>query len=94
MTDMRPIASIVVGTRHRRDLGDIDGLARSLAEVGLLHPIIITRDGMLDRRRAPDLVQIRPASRFQRIPVNTFARIPARSDLQRLLALECDGGGR
>jgi N6-adenosine-specific RNA methylase IME4/ParB-like chromosome segregation protein Spo0J len=43
----RPINSIRVGTRHRRDLGDIDGLAVSIADVGMLHPIVITPDGML-----------------------------------------------
>src|SRR5258708_5867383 len=43
----RPISSIRVGTRHRRDLGDIDALARSIADVGLLHPIVITAGGVL-----------------------------------------------
>jgi ParB-like chromosome segregation protein Spo0J len=41
------IADIMVGTRHRRDLGDIEGLAGSIADIGLLHPIVIRRDGML-----------------------------------------------
>ena len=38
---------IVVGIRHRRDLGDIDALAKSIAEVGLLHPVVITPQGVL-----------------------------------------------
>jgi N6-adenosine-specific RNA methylase IME4/ParB-like chromosome segregation protein Spo0J len=42
-----PIADIVVGIRHRRDLGDIDSLARSIADVGLLHPIVVRPDGVL-----------------------------------------------
>jgi len=37
-----PISSIVVGKRRRKDLGDIDGLATSIADVGLLHPIVVT----------------------------------------------------
>lgn len=41
------IASIIVGERHRRDMGDIDGLAASIAELGLLHPVVITPDGRL-----------------------------------------------
>jgi hypothetical protein len=41
------IADIIVGERHRRDLGDIDGLARSIADVGLLHPIVIDSHGRL-----------------------------------------------
>ena len=44
---MRPIDSIVVGERLRKDMGDLEGLARSIAEIGLLHPIIITPDGQL-----------------------------------------------
>jgi ParB family chromosome partitioning protein len=42
-----PVTDIIVGDRHRHDLGDIDALARNIAEVGLLHPIVIRRDGTL-----------------------------------------------
>jgi 16S rRNA G966 N2-methylase RsmD len=42
-----PIASIEVGERYRRDLGDIAALARSIEAVGLLHPIVIDRRGRL-----------------------------------------------
>jgi hypothetical protein len=35
-TETLPIADIRVGKRHRRDMGDIAGVAASLAEVGLL----------------------------------------------------------
>jgi ParB-like chromosome segregation protein Spo0J len=41
------IDSIKVGKRHRKDLGDIEGLAASIEEVGLLHPPVITPDGEL-----------------------------------------------
>jgi ParB-like chromosome segregation protein Spo0J len=41
------IANIKIGTRHRKDLGDIEGLARSIADVGLLHPIVVRADGTL-----------------------------------------------
>jgi N6-adenosine-specific RNA methylase IME4 len=44
---MMPIAQIVIGTRHRRDLGDIDGLAGSIAELGLLQPVVVRPDGTL-----------------------------------------------
>jgi len=43
----RRIDEIVVGERHRRDLGDIASLAANVAELGLLHPILIRSDGML-----------------------------------------------
>jgi N6-adenosine-specific RNA methylase IME4 len=52
-TALRPIGGITVGQRFRRDLGDIAGLAKSIAEIGLLHPIVVTPDGRLiagDRR--------------------------------------------
>ena len=56
----RPIDAIVVGGRHRRELGDIDGLAASIAELGLLHPIVVTPAGALvagERRlRAAELL--------------------------------------
>jgi ParB-like chromosome segregation protein Spo0J len=42
-----PIASIKPGTRHRRDMGDIEALAASIAEIGLLNPITVAKDGTL-----------------------------------------------
>jgi DNA methylase/ParB-like nuclease domain len=41
------ISDIIVGTRHRRDLGDISALATSIATIGLLQPPAITPDGNL-----------------------------------------------
>ena len=41
------IEAIKVGARHRRDLGDIDLLAASIADIGLLHPVVVTPDGGL-----------------------------------------------
>jgi ParB-like chromosome segregation protein Spo0J len=41
------VNKIVVGERHRRDMGDIAGLAESIREVGLLQPVVIRPDGML-----------------------------------------------
>ena len=43
----RRLESIVVGARHRKDLGDIPALMHSIEEVGLLQPITITPDGVL-----------------------------------------------
>lgn len=37
-----PIAAIRIGKRHRRDMGDIPALAASIADVGLLHPVVVT----------------------------------------------------
>ena len=42
-----PITAIRVGKRHRKDLGDIRSLARSIQEIGLLHPVVIRPDRKL-----------------------------------------------
>jgi ParB-like chromosome segregation protein Spo0J len=41
------IAKIKVGVRHRRDMGDLAGLSASIAENGLLHPVVVTPDRKL-----------------------------------------------
>jgi ParB-like chromosome segregation protein Spo0J len=46
MTTLR-LDEIELGKRFRKDLGDVTELAVSIAEVGLLHPIVITKDGRL-----------------------------------------------
>lgn len=44
---LRPIREISVGRRHRKDMGDLDTLAGSIAEIGMLHPIVVRPDGKL-----------------------------------------------
>jgi N6-adenosine-specific RNA methylase IME4 len=63
-----PIKDILVGSRHRHDLGNIVELARSIEEVGLLHPIVIRPDGTLiaGKRR----LEAGKAIGWQSIPVN------------------------
>ena len=41
------IDQIQVGFRYRKDLGDLRPLADSIAEVGLLHPVVVTPEGRL-----------------------------------------------
>lgn len=41
------IASIKVGERYRRAMGDITTLAASIRETGLLHPVVVSKDGNL-----------------------------------------------
>ena len=43
----RRLDAITVGLRHRKDPGDIEALARSIDEVGMLQPVTITPDGVL-----------------------------------------------
>ena len=47
MSELRTIADITIGPRHRSDMGDIAALADSIREVGLLHQIGVTRDNEL-----------------------------------------------
>lgn len=42
MPDLTPIDAIRVGDRIRTDMGDISELARSIKEIGLLHPVVVT----------------------------------------------------
>jgi ParB family chromosome partitioning protein len=41
------ISDIKVGTRLRKEYGDINSLAKSIETLGLLQPIIITKDKWL-----------------------------------------------
>lgn len=43
----RTVESIIIGHRHRAELGDIDALAASIERDGLLQPPTITPDGVL-----------------------------------------------
>ena len=56
----RSVDSIVIGHRHRTDLGDLDALAASIDRDGLLQPPTITPDGVLvcGRRRLAAIQQL------------------------------------
>jgi len=43
----RLISEITIGVRHRKRMGDIEGLARSVDAVGLLHPVVIDTNNKL-----------------------------------------------
>lgn len=51
--ELIPLACVVVGERHRQDLGDIEALVASIDELGLLQPIGVTpdRELLFGRRR-------------------------------------------
>lgn len=44
---MMDVASIEVGLRYRADMGDLQRLADSIADIGLLQPIVVTPDRKL-----------------------------------------------
>jgi ParB family chromosome partitioning protein len=41
------VDSIVIGARHRKDAGDLDALAASIDQLGLLQPVTVTPDRVL-----------------------------------------------
>ena len=43
----RRISDIIIGKRHRRDMGDLDAFARTIRDLGLLHPVVIRPDDTL-----------------------------------------------
>ena len=62
------IADVKLGDRHRRDLGDVDALVRSIQDIGLLHPIVV----------APDMALIVGARRLEAYRRMGRTEIPAR----------------
>lgn len=75
------IADIQIGERHRKDMGDIEGLARSIDEIGLLHPVVVRPDGTLvaGERRIKACLLLG----WQDIPVTVI-------DLDAIIRGECD----
>ena len=41
------VKDIKVGGRHRKEMGDLDGLVATITSLGLLQPIAVTTDGKL-----------------------------------------------
>lgn len=83
--EIRKIDEIVIGDRHRKDMGDLDGLAASMADLGLLHPPVILADNTLvvGHRR----IQAAKKLGWDEIPVNVVATL---DDAFRLLKAEAD----
>ncbi len=82
----RSLESIVVGKRHRTDLGDIAALAESIRSEGLLQPITVTPDGALvcGRRRLEALRLLGHRS------TNVWVRSNLSDRLSQLLAEQND----
>ena len=77
----RTVESIQVGHRHRADLGDIEALAASIQEHGLLQPITVTPEGVLvcGRRRLASEPRDPPPHRLGRhLPLPRGDRPPRR----------------
>ncbi|WP_137843404.1 ParB/RepB/Spo0J family partition protein [Microbacterium sp. 2FI] len=82
----RSIDSIRVGGRHRVDLGDVDALAASIEQHGLLQPITVTPEGVLvcGARRLAALRRLGVRT------VNVWVRAGVTDRLTRVLAEQDD----
>lgn len=61
------VDEIKVGKRIRQDLGDVESLAKSIADLGLLYPIMVTPDCQLvDGRRRLAAIRL---LRWSEVPV-------------------------
>lgn len=71
-----PIESITIGTRLRKDYGDIAGLAESIMDTGLLHPLVVDQDNVLicGGRRLQALRQLG----FEEVPVRRWNVLDAK----------------
>lgn len=78
----RSIDSIIVGKRHRTELGDLQPLLDSIKHLGLLQPITVTPDGLLicGRRR------LEAGKRLGWWTVRVWVRVGISGDLARLVA--------
>jgi ParB-like chromosome segregation protein Spo0J len=84
MTEL-PVADIIAGDRHRMDRGDLAGLAKSIQELGLLHPLVVTQDRRL----------VAGARRLAAVSALGWATVPVRvvdnlADAAALLRAERD----
>lgn len=79
------IESVRVNGRFRKDLGDLEGLKRSISEVGLLHPVTVTADGVLvaGQRRLEALRQLG----WRSVPIRVMKDL---AEAGELLAAERD----
>lgn len=60
------VREIVVGERYRVDLGDIPALAQSIAQVGLLQPVVIR----------PDMTLVAGARRLEACKLLGWTEVP------------------
>jgi hypothetical protein len=73
--------AIIVGARHRTELGDLDGLADSMTTIGLLQPVVITPE----RRLVAGGRRLEAARRvgWTTIPAVVAGRLDETADLLR-----------
>lgn len=80
----RTVDSIMIGARHRKDLGDLETLKESIETLGLLQPITVTPDGTLlcGRRRLEAIKELGWRT------VRVWVRSGISDELKGLMALQ------
>lgn len=78
----RSLDSIIVGVRHRTDLGDLDPLMESIEQEGVLQPITLTPDGVL----VCGLRRLEALRRLGKRTTNVWVRSGLTDRLSQLLA--------
>jgi ParB-like chromosome segregation protein Spo0J len=84
------ISEVKVGKRHRKDMGDIEGLAKSILDIGLIQPIVVKPDKTLivgQRRLEAFKLLAKSNPRYEKIPVNVAKTF---DDLKKFLRAEAD----
>lgn len=78
------VSDITIGERRRSDMGDIAGLATSIQEHGLLHPLIVDDNGVLiaGGRRLAAMIKLG----FEDVPVRRWQTLG--DDDRRIIELE------
>lgn len=88
------IDSIIIGARARKDFGDIDELAKSISELGLLQPILCTRiEGdtlLLDGHRRILACQKLGIKTIQAVRFNSYNPAEESHDISKNLQAEHD----
>jgi ParB family chromosome partitioning protein len=70
VTETRRIKDIIIDHCYRKDLGDLQGLAESIREFGLLRPVLITpEDRLIAGRRRLEACKLLG---WKTIPVNVI----------------------
>jgi hypothetical protein len=75
------IDEIKVGQTYRKDLGDIDEFSESIEKLGLLHPVLITSEGLLIAGRRG--IEACKRLGWKEIPVNNAENLNEVLDLLR-----------
>lgn len=92
--EMLPVAKVGKGPRLRESTGGVSDLKRSIEELGLMHPILVTDDPKLCEPYGTPYLLIAGERRLRACDLARMAKVPARvvpvKDVQRLIDMELE----